>query len=152
MSLLLPGDADILINGERRRLRLTLGALAHLEAAIGGGDFERLRERLKAPSASDLLLILHALLQGGGATMTLDLLKASDVDFAAAARAIGEAFRALAGGAAVEMPDTDDVGGARAGAATVAPGKSEPRRARGRAESNLKQVRAPSLPLSPRRS
>ena len=92
----LPGDADILIDGERHRLRLTLGALAHMEAEIGGGDFEKLRERLKAPSASDLLLVLHALLAGGGSRMTLDILKASDVDFAAAAAAIGEAFRALA--------------------------------------------------------
>jgi hypothetical protein len=92
----LPGDADILINGERHRLRLTLGALAHMEAEIGGGDFEKLRERLKRPSASDLLLVLHALLAGGGTRIALDILKASDVDFAAAAAAIGEAFRALA--------------------------------------------------------
>lgn len=94
--LKLPGDADILINGARHRLRLTLGALAHMEAEIGEGDFEKLRERLKRPSASDLLLVLHALLAGGGTRIALDILKASDVDFAAAAEAIGAAFRALA--------------------------------------------------------
>lgn len=135
--LKLPGDADILINGERRRLRLTLGALAHMEAEIGGGDFETLRERLKRPSACDLLLVLHALLAGGGTRMALDILKASDVDFAEAARAIGAAFRALAEdrgefapgpGAAIDMAPTPRF--PRERAAGAAPGKPDPRRRR----------------------
>lgn len=110
----LPGETIIVINGEPRALRLTLGALAEIEQTIGGGDFETLRERLKAPSAGDLLLILHALMVGGGERLTVDLLKASDIDFRAAARAIGKAFRGL-------EPEPG-----------APPGKPEARRSRGR--------------------
>jgi hypothetical protein len=99
MSALLPGDAELIINGERRVLRLTLGALCAMEQTLGGGDFATLLERLKTPRAADLLLILHALIAGGGAPMTLELLKSADIDFAAAASAIGKAFRALGEGA-----------------------------------------------------
>lgn len=94
MSMVFPGEADITINGRTHRLRLTLGALAEMEGALGG-DFKALTERLKNPRAADLLIVLLALLKGGGAELTLELLKASDVDFVAAARAIGEAFRAF---------------------------------------------------------
>jgi hypothetical protein len=89
------GDADIVIGGKTYRLRLTLGALARIEDALGAGDFERLREKLKSPSIADLLLILHALIEGGGERLALEVLKAGDVEFADAARAIGAAFRSL---------------------------------------------------------
>lgn len=93
-----PGETEIVINGKTYLLRLTLGALAEIENALGG-DFSALAERFKNPRIADLMLVLYALLRGGGAEMTLDLLKASDVDFKAAAKAIGEAFRALDPGA-----------------------------------------------------
>lgn len=89
------GDADILINGERKTLRLTLGALASLEETLGQGDFSGLQRRLEAPRVADLLLILQALLQGGGFLIPLEALKASDVDLRDAARAIAKAFRSL---------------------------------------------------------
>jgi tail tube GTA-gp10-like protein len=89
-----PGDAEITINGEAMKLRLTLGALAQIEDALGG-DFDALQARLKNPRISDVILILHALLTGGGAGLSLQLLKASDVDLAQAARAIAAAFQAL---------------------------------------------------------
>lgn len=88
------GEADIVINGETHKLKLTLGALADIEASLGG-DFEALQARLKRPRISDVLIILHALLGGGGSTLTLAALKASEVDIAAAARAIADAFEAL---------------------------------------------------------
>lgn len=94
MTMTFPGETDIVINGRRHTLRLTLGALAEIETAFGG-DFKALSERLKTPRVADLMLVLYALLRGGGADLTLELLKASDVDFAAAARAIGKAFRAF---------------------------------------------------------
>ncbi len=89
------GDASIVINGEKKTLRLTLGALAALEEGLGQGDFSTLQRRLETPRIADLLMILQALLQGGGFQTTLDALKASDVDLAGAARAIAEAFRSL---------------------------------------------------------
>lgn len=97
MSARLPGDAVIVIDGRERRLRLTLGALAHMEAHIGAGDLGRLFERLKNPGAGDLLHLLHALLIGGGEDATLHLLQTSDIDIAEAGRAIAKALQALAG-------------------------------------------------------
>ena len=94
MSALLPDEAELAVNGERLRLRLTLGALAEIEDRFGG-DFDALRARLEHPRVLDLLLILHALLAGGGASLTLEALKAADIDFAAAAAAIAKAFRCL---------------------------------------------------------
>ncbi len=88
-------DAEITINGETHPLRLTLGALAQIETALGGGDFDALQASLAKPSVSDMITILHALLMGGGAQMPLAVLKASDVDLALAANAIATAFSAL---------------------------------------------------------
>ena len=91
------GDVRIKINGEAKTLRLTLGALADIEEALGGGDFEALQARLKKPRVADIIMILHALLTGGGAPIALEALKASDVDLAEAARAIAKAFESLGG-------------------------------------------------------
>jgi len=88
------GDARITINGEQKTLRLTLGALADIEDALGG-DFEALKARLKRPRISDLILILHALLGGGGTPLAIEALKASDIDLPEAARAIAKAFESL---------------------------------------------------------
>lgn len=87
-------DAEITINGVATPLRLTLGALATIETALGG-DAETLSERLKKPRVSDILLILHALIGGGGGALTLEALKASDIDIAEAARAVAKAFSTL---------------------------------------------------------
>lgn len=89
-----PRETELVINGKTYILRLTLGALAEIENALGG-DFSAVSERFKNPRIADLMVVLYALLRGGGAEMTLDLLKASDLDFEAAAKAIGAAFRAL---------------------------------------------------------
>ncbi len=89
------GDAFLLINGEAKILRLTLGALAALEENLGGGDFAALQKKLETPRVADLLLILQALLQGGGLALSLDALKASDIDLSDAASAIAKAFRSL---------------------------------------------------------
>ncbi len=88
------GDARIRINGEEKTLRLTLGALADMEERFGG-DLSALQARLKSPRVSDIVLVLHALLAGGGAALTLEALKASDIDLSEATRAIAKAFEAL---------------------------------------------------------
>ena len=89
-----PHNSEILINGETHKLRLTLGALAQIEERLGG-DFEALQERLKSPRVSDIIVILHALLMGGGGALSLSVLKASDLDLGDAARAIATAFEAF---------------------------------------------------------
>ena len=85
---------SIKINGEDKPLRLTLGALAEIEDALGG-DIESLKTRLANPRVADLLIILNALLRGGGVSLSLEALKAADVDLAAAADAIAKTFKAL---------------------------------------------------------
>ena len=89
-----PGDVRIRIDGAEQTLRLTLGALAEIEAAFGGGGLQSLSDRLKSPRAEDLLVILAALLKGGGHPVTAAALAASDLDLATAADAIARAFRA----------------------------------------------------------
>lgn len=90
------GETCLTINGEQHRLCLTLGALANIETALGAANLNSLQERLKNPSLKDVLLILHALLGGGGSILTVEALQASDVDVGAAIKAIAGAFQALA--------------------------------------------------------
>lgn len=91
------GDVSININGEVKTLRLTLGALADIEEKLGQGELSTLQARLKSPRVSDIILVLHALLAGGGAALTLEALKASDLDLSEAMRAIAAAFESLGG-------------------------------------------------------
>ncbi|MDP1632796.1 MAG: GTA-gp10 family protein [Caulobacter sp.] len=60
------GEAVVVLAGRQRRLCLTLGALAELETAfdVAGGD--GLAARLRTLSARDLMIVLAALLRGGG--------------------------------------------------------------------------------------
>ncbi|MBB5518092.1 GTA-gp10 family protein [Amphiplicatus metriothermophilus] len=88
-------DPVLIVNGEKARLRLTLGALARIEESLGAGGFSAMRARLSALSVGDLMLILHALLEGGGTRMSLEALRAADIDVGEAARAVAEAFRVL---------------------------------------------------------
>lgn len=62
------GEIAARIGGAERRLCLTLGALAELEAAFGVEDLTRLGARFSQGrlSANDLITILHAGLRGGG--------------------------------------------------------------------------------------
>lgn len=105
------GDVTIQVNGEEKTLRLTLGALAEIEEKLGGGDLTALQSRLKNPRVSDIILILHALLAGGGAALTLEALKASDLDLAQATRAIAKAFEALGGEETPGKPQADFASG-----------------------------------------
>ena len=82
------------IGGIDRRLCLTLGALAELETAFGLEGWEALSERLRALSAKDMLLVLAALLRGGGEDQAAAELSTLPVDFREAALAVAAAFMA----------------------------------------------------------
>lgn len=60
------GETAIEIDGETRKLCLTLGALAEIETSLGCASLKDLTVRLKAVSAGDLIVLLAALLRGGG--------------------------------------------------------------------------------------
>ncbi len=85
------GEVELVCDGRRLTLCLTLGALAEIEAALPKGAPE---------TAADLLAVLAALLRGGGERAAARDVERLKVEPAAAARAIAEAFAAAAGGAA----------------------------------------------------
>lgn len=87
------GEVGLLIGGVERRLCLTLGALAEIETAFGCTQLAELNLRMRALSARDLVLVLGALLRGGGEGETADLLTEADLSPGTAAAAVAEAFR-----------------------------------------------------------
>ena len=87
------GEVMLAIDGQERRLCITLGALAELEAAFDVASFTELGARLAGLTASDLLIVLAALTGGGGAGLTSAELAGARIDPRAAAEAVAEAFR-----------------------------------------------------------
>lgn len=75
------GEVAITLGGEARVAKLTLGALAELEAQLAVGSLVELVERFEAGrfSTRDVLLLLVAGLRGGGWDGTLDDLRAADI-------------------------------------------------------------------------
>lgn len=62
------GEVTIVVDGERRIAKLTLGALAELEAALGAGSLLEIAERFEAGrfTSRDVLMLVVAGLRGGG--------------------------------------------------------------------------------------
>ena len=62
------GEVALVVEGERRVLKLTLGALAELEAGLGEDTLVTLVERFEAGrfSTRDVLALIVAGLRGGG--------------------------------------------------------------------------------------
>lgn len=87
------GEVLLSVNGAERRLCLTLGALAELEAAFDVVSLSELGERLAQLTASDLLIVLSALCGGAGEPMSAAELAVARIDPKAAAVAVAEAFR-----------------------------------------------------------
>lgn len=88
------GEVLLEIDGAPRRLCLTLGALAELEAAFDAVSLTQLGERLANLSANDLIVVLAALTTGGGAAMSSAELAHARIDPKAAAAAVAQAFHA----------------------------------------------------------
>jgi len=76
------GEIEAEIGGAGRRLVLTLGALAELEAAFGAEDLVALAERFGSGrlKARDLVRIVGAGLRGAGEAVTDDEVAAMAVD------------------------------------------------------------------------
>ena len=90
------GEAAAVLAGVERRLCLTLGALAEIETGLGVAGMAALAERMKALSARDLMVVLAALLRGGGEGALADGLASAAVDPREAAEAVAKAFAAAA--------------------------------------------------------
>jgi len=88
------GEVLLAIDGVERRLCVTLGALAELEAAFDVVSLAELGERLAQLTASDLLIVLSALCAGGGEPMSAAELASAQIDTKAAASAVAAAFQA----------------------------------------------------------
>ncbi|MEL7041753.1 MAG: GTA-gp10 family protein [Pseudomonadota bacterium] len=86
------GEVDICIDGEARRLCLTLGALAALEQAFACNSLAALQARLKRLSAGELKQVLEILLAAGGNPCSVETVLPSE-----AAKAVAEAFHAALG-------------------------------------------------------
>lgn len=88
------GEVALTLDGKRHVARLTLGALAELEAKLGGGTLVELAERFEAGrfAARDVLMLIVAGLRGGGWEGTEEDLLRVDIEGGpvAAARAAAE--------------------------------------------------------------
>lgn len=88
------GEVALTIGGERRMLKLTLGALAELEEHLGDGSLIALVERFEAGgfSSRDVLALILAGLRGGGWRGRAEDLLSAEIEGGpmAAARAAGQ--------------------------------------------------------------
>ncbi|MFY0312359.1 gene transfer agent family protein [Leisingera sp. D0M16] len=75
------GEAELLVNGTPYALKLTLGALAELEAVLEEDTLVELVQRFEQGrfSARDVLALLAAGLQGGGHDLSRDDLAAATI-------------------------------------------------------------------------
>ncbi len=85
-----------MLAGAERRLCLTLGALAEIETGLGVSGIAALGARMRVLSAGDLMIVLAALLRGGGEAGLADDLDRAAVDPREAAGAVARAFAAAA--------------------------------------------------------
>jgi len=87
------GEVGLVIGGVKRRLCLTLGALAEIETAFACKELSELNLRMRALSARDLVVVVSALLRGGGDLELAGRVEEADLSPGAAAKAVAEAFR-----------------------------------------------------------
>ncbi len=88
------GEVALTVDGQRRMMKLTLGALAELEAELQSGTLVELVERFESEAFStrDVLALIVAGLRGGGWDVRCGDLLAADIGGGplAAARAAAE--------------------------------------------------------------
>lgn len=76
------GDVALVVNGQRRVARLTLGALAELEDALEEPSLVALVERFEGHrfSSRDVLLLLAAGLRAGGTEVSAGTLAQAEIE------------------------------------------------------------------------
>ncbi|RZJ42786.1 MAG: gene transfer agent family protein [Brevundimonas sp.] len=88
------GEVSARLGGEDRCLCLTLGALAEIETGLGIEGLDGLAERMRALSARDLIVVLAALLRGGGEVALADRVREASINPRDAAEAVARGFAA----------------------------------------------------------
>ncbi len=75
------GEVALVVDGQRHVMKLTLGALAELEAQLQTGSLIDLVARFESEkfSTQDVLSLIVAGLRGGGWTGTAETLKSADI-------------------------------------------------------------------------
>lgn len=76
------GEVSLVLDGERRALRLTLGALVELESALGADSLVALVERFESGrfSARDVMALILAGLHGAGHSIPVDALLNGEIE------------------------------------------------------------------------
>lgn len=76
------GEVEIVLDGQRRVAKLTLGALAELEEVLATGSLVELVQRFENGqySSRDVLALLVAGLRGGGWNGTASDLRAAEIE------------------------------------------------------------------------
>ena len=92
MSNSIRGEVQVTLGGDEFTLCLTLGALADIESGLGVKNLHEMDERLNRPSMGDLMVILCALLRGGGHDVSPEELGARAINLRDVVKAIEKAF------------------------------------------------------------
>jgi hypothetical protein len=88
------GDSKLAAGNQQYTLRLTLGALAEIEDALGVASLGEIATRLKTLATADIAAVASALLRGGGHNLSTADVLALDCDLGSIVRAIAGAFTA----------------------------------------------------------
>jgi len=88
----LRGETSFLAAGEKFVMRLTLGALAEIEAAFNVVSLSDIAARLKSFATSDIATVAAALLRAGGHDVTANDVLKLPVDLATIVQAIADVF------------------------------------------------------------
>ena len=75
------GEVALVVDGERRVMRLTLGALAELEARLGATSLVELAEKFESGrvATAELIALLAAGLRGAGHEMSEEALARAEI-------------------------------------------------------------------------
>lgn len=75
------GEVELVIDGAPHAMKLTLGALAELEAELGAGSLVELVERFEsgAYATRDVLALVVAGLRGGGMAVTREAFLTAEI-------------------------------------------------------------------------
>ncbi|SFA78079.1 Phage tail tube protein, GTA-gp10 [Poseidonocella pacifica] len=76
------GEVELVVDGKPRVMKLTLGALAELEASLNAGTLIDMVERFEAGgfTTSDVLALIIAGLRGGGWSVCRSDLLSADIE------------------------------------------------------------------------